>query len=174
MFDKYKMEEVEIRHVPSCYDKTQLPSLTSTQLVFFDEVHVKQVCGRPSTSLLCFLETQYYIDLEDLLRVDHRLVRHEPRQRIQDGWMSMKEAGIYRNRMVHALFPPLPFCIKQTIRRRWNKSSFYLCLCITFFFPLWYVLNLFPLEDGWAWSIIFLFGVVLLISTYPHYLYKLD
>ena len=42
---------MEIRHVPSCYDKTQLPSLTSTQLVFFDEVHVKQVCGRPSTSL---------------------------------------------------------------------------------------------------------------------------
>ena len=41
---------MEIRHVPSCYDKTQLPSLTSTQLVFFDEVHVKQVCGPPSTS----------------------------------------------------------------------------------------------------------------------------
>ena len=47
---KYKREEVEIRHVPSCYDKYQLPSLTSTQLVFFDEVHVKQVCGLPSTS----------------------------------------------------------------------------------------------------------------------------
>ena len=41
---------MEIRHAPSCYDKTQLPSLTSTQLVFFDEVHVKQVCGPPSTS----------------------------------------------------------------------------------------------------------------------------
>ena len=41
---------MEIRHVPSCYDKTQLPSLTSTQLVLFDEVHVKQVCGPPSTS----------------------------------------------------------------------------------------------------------------------------
>ena len=41
---------MEIRHVPSCYDKYQLPSLTSTQLVFFDEVHVKQVCGPPSTS----------------------------------------------------------------------------------------------------------------------------
>ena len=39
------MEEVEIRHVPSCYDKKQLPSLTSTQLLLFDEVHVKQVCG---------------------------------------------------------------------------------------------------------------------------------
>ena len=32
--------------------KPQLPSLTSTQLVFFDEVHVKQVCGPPSTSWL--------------------------------------------------------------------------------------------------------------------------
>ena len=41
---------MEIRHVPSCYDKSQLPSLTSTQLVFFDGVHVKQVCGPPSTS----------------------------------------------------------------------------------------------------------------------------
>ena len=50
MFAEYKREEVEIRHVPSCYDKTQLPSLNSTQLVFFDEVHVKQVCGPPSTS----------------------------------------------------------------------------------------------------------------------------
>ena len=37
---------MEIRHVPSCYYKTQLPSLTYTQLVLFDEVHVKQVCGR--------------------------------------------------------------------------------------------------------------------------------
>ena len=50
MFAEYKREEVEIRHVPSCCDKTQLPSLTSTQLVFLDEVHFKQVCGPPSTS----------------------------------------------------------------------------------------------------------------------------
>ena len=50
LFAKYKREEVEIRHVPSCYDKPQLPSLTSTQLVLFDEVHVKQFCGPPSTS----------------------------------------------------------------------------------------------------------------------------
>ena len=41
---------MEIRHVPYCYDKKQLPSLAPTQLVFFDEVHVKQVCGPPSTS----------------------------------------------------------------------------------------------------------------------------
>ena len=50
LFDKYKREEAEIRHVTSCYDKYQLNSLTSTQLVFFDKVHVKQVCGPPSTS----------------------------------------------------------------------------------------------------------------------------
>ena len=50
LFAKYKREEVEIRHVPSCYSKNQLPSLTSTQLVFFDKVHVKQVCGPPSIS----------------------------------------------------------------------------------------------------------------------------
>ena len=42
---------MEIRHVPSCYDKSQLPSLTSTQLVLFNEVHVKKVCGPPSTSM---------------------------------------------------------------------------------------------------------------------------
>ena len=41
---------MEIRHVPSCYNKPQLPSLTSTQIVLFEEVHVKQVCGPPSTS----------------------------------------------------------------------------------------------------------------------------
>ena len=52
LFAKYKREEVEIRHVPSCYEKIQLPSLTSTQIVFFDEVHVKKVCGPPSTSRL--------------------------------------------------------------------------------------------------------------------------
>ena len=51
LFAKYKREEVEIRHVPSCYDESQIPSLTSTHLVFFDKVHVKQVCGPPSTSL---------------------------------------------------------------------------------------------------------------------------
>ena len=44
------MEETEIRHVPSCYEKNQLPSFTSTQLVFFDEVHVKQARGPPTTS----------------------------------------------------------------------------------------------------------------------------
>ena len=42
---------MEIRHVPSCYYKTQLPSLTSTHIVFFNEVHVTQVCGPPATSL---------------------------------------------------------------------------------------------------------------------------
>ena len=30
--------------------KKKLPSLTSTQLVFFEEVQVKQVCGPPTTS----------------------------------------------------------------------------------------------------------------------------
>ena len=50
LFAKYKREEVEIRNLPSCYDKNQLPSLTSTQLVFFDEFCVKQFCGPPSTS----------------------------------------------------------------------------------------------------------------------------
>ena len=46
------MEEVEIRHEPSWYDKEQLPSLTSTQLVFFDEFHIQQVSAPPVTSKL--------------------------------------------------------------------------------------------------------------------------
>ena len=49
LFTKQKREETEIRHVLSCYEKNQLPSLTSTQLVLFDEVQVKQV-GRPPTT----------------------------------------------------------------------------------------------------------------------------
>ena len=50
LFVYYKMEEVEIRPKPSWYYKDQLTSLTSTQLVFFDEIHVQQVCGPPVTS----------------------------------------------------------------------------------------------------------------------------
>ena len=50
MFVFYKREEVEIRHEPSWYDKEQLLSLISTQLVFYDKVHVQQVSGPPVTS----------------------------------------------------------------------------------------------------------------------------
>ena len=50
LFVLYKREEVEIRHEPSWYDKEQLPSLTSSQLVFFDGVHIRQVSGPPVTS----------------------------------------------------------------------------------------------------------------------------
>ena len=50
LFVYYKREEVEIRHEPSWYDKEQLPPLTSTQLVFFNDIHVQQVFGPPVTS----------------------------------------------------------------------------------------------------------------------------
>ena len=43
---------MEIRHEPSWHNKEQLPYLTSTQPVFFDEIHVRQVCGPPETSLV--------------------------------------------------------------------------------------------------------------------------
>ena len=46
----YKRGEVEIRHCLSWYEKEQLPSLTYNQLVFFDEVHIQQVSGPPTTS----------------------------------------------------------------------------------------------------------------------------
>ena len=49
LFIIYKREEVEIRHEPSCYDKEELPSMASTQLAFFNEVHVQQVSGPPVT-----------------------------------------------------------------------------------------------------------------------------
>ena len=49
LFVIYKREEAEIRHEPSWYDKEHLPSLTPTQLVFFDEVHIQQVSGPPVT-----------------------------------------------------------------------------------------------------------------------------
>ena len=50
MFVIYKRGEVEIRHEPSWYDKEQLLYLTSTQLVFFDEVHMQEVSIPPTTS----------------------------------------------------------------------------------------------------------------------------
>ena len=40
---------VEIIHEPSWYDKEQLPSMKSTQLVLFDEVHIQQISGPPVT-----------------------------------------------------------------------------------------------------------------------------
>ena len=43
---------MEIRHEPSWYDKEKLPSMTSTQLIFFNEVHIQQVSGPPVTSKL--------------------------------------------------------------------------------------------------------------------------
>ena len=43
---------MEIRHVPSCYDRNNLLSFKYTQLVFFDEVHVKKISGPPTTSRL--------------------------------------------------------------------------------------------------------------------------
>ena len=50
LFFYYKREEVELRHEPSWYDKEELPSLTSTQLVFFDEIHIQKYFGPPVTS----------------------------------------------------------------------------------------------------------------------------
>ena len=38
---------MEIRYEPFWYDKEQLPYLTSTQIVFFNEVHIQQVSGPP-------------------------------------------------------------------------------------------------------------------------------
>ena len=50
MFVIKKREEAEIRHEPYWYDKEQLPSLTSNQIVLFDEVHIQQVSRTPVTS----------------------------------------------------------------------------------------------------------------------------
>ena len=50
LFVIYKREEVKIRHEPYWYDKEQLPYMKSTQIVFFNEVHIQQVSGWPVTS----------------------------------------------------------------------------------------------------------------------------
>ena len=50
LFVYYKREEVEKRHEPCWYDKEELPSLTSNEFVFFDEIYVQQVFGPPVTS----------------------------------------------------------------------------------------------------------------------------
>ena len=44
------MEDVEIRHVPPCCSKNQLPSLTPTQIVLFEKVYIKEVSRPPTTS----------------------------------------------------------------------------------------------------------------------------
>ena len=41
---------MELRNEQSWYDKEQLPSMTSTQLVFLYEAHIQQVNGPPVTS----------------------------------------------------------------------------------------------------------------------------
>ena len=43
---------METRHEPSWYDKEELLSLTPTQLVFFDEIHIQQMFGPSVTSLV--------------------------------------------------------------------------------------------------------------------------
>ena len=50
LFANYKIYEVVISHVPFCYEKTYLPSLTSTQLLFFEKINIKQVSGSCTTS----------------------------------------------------------------------------------------------------------------------------
>ena len=46
----YKREEAEISNEPSWYDKEQLPSMTSTHIFSFNEVHFQQVSGPHVTS----------------------------------------------------------------------------------------------------------------------------
>ena len=55
---------MEIIHVPYCYDKNQLPSLTSNKLVFFDEVHFKQFSGPPTTSQVNYYNALFPINEE--------------------------------------------------------------------------------------------------------------
>ena len=50
LFVNYKREGAEMRHIPKFVDGGQLHSLTSTQLFFFNEVHIQQVSGPPTTS----------------------------------------------------------------------------------------------------------------------------
>ena len=61
---------MEIRHLPSCYDKNQLPSFTSTHLVLFDRVHIKEVSGPPTTSWVNEYKVLFPRDEEDKVDVE--------------------------------------------------------------------------------------------------------
>ena len=66
----YKRQWVEIRHESSWYDKEKLPSLTSTQIDFFDEVHIQQVSGPSVTSNLNEHNIQFPRDEEGNIDVN--------------------------------------------------------------------------------------------------------
>ena len=55
---------MEIIHEPSWYNKEQLPYLTSTQLIFFDELHIQQVSGPPVTIKVNEHNIQFPMDEE--------------------------------------------------------------------------------------------------------------
>ena len=50
LFAIYNRGGLEIRSVPYCYKKDQIPSLKTTQLVFFDDFHIKQLIRLSTTS----------------------------------------------------------------------------------------------------------------------------
>ena len=52
VFGLHKSDELEVGHVLSYYNKNQLPSLASTQLIFFYEIHIQQISGSSTTSWL--------------------------------------------------------------------------------------------------------------------------
>ena len=84
---------MEIRHVPSCYDKTPLPSLTSTQLVLFDEVHVKQVCGLPSTSHSN--ECNIVFPINEEVKVDVETVVYNTNNQPKKATFKYKQEGLF-------------------------------------------------------------------------------
>ena len=88
------MEEVEIRHVPSCYYKNQLPSLTSNQLVFFYKVHVKQVRVPPTTSRLNEYNAVFPINEEG--RVDVKRGVYETNNQPKKATFEYEQEGRFR------------------------------------------------------------------------------
>ena len=89
-----KKEEVEIRHVPSYYDKNQLYSLESTQLVFFDQIYIQQINGPPTTSWLNEYKVSFPRDKDGKVDVENSIYDMNYRQKKQRFIIRRKEDSV--------------------------------------------------------------------------------
>ena len=86
----------------------------------------------------------------------------------------MKEVGFYNNRMVHALFTHPPFLIRKKSREGEMSQVFIFVLFLSFFRVLVMYLLFYFYNSVEHTQPFFLFGAVLIISTYPHSLYLVE
>ena len=82
---------MEIGDVPSCYNKNQIPSLTSTWLVFFEGIHVKQVNRPPTTSRLNEYNVVFPRNEEG--RVDVKIAVYETNNQLKKATFKYEQEG---------------------------------------------------------------------------------